>query len=112
MTIFASNIASQRAAPAKGPDLQFNRTYALVAIHAARHMTCPAYAPLRTLLVSLLMMDGHSHADAYQHADDLISVATSVIVSVEASEPRMVPWPGGQHVEPFVQAMYELETSK
>jgi hypothetical protein len=106
MTVDASNTACNNAA------LQYDRKYARAALHAARHLTCPAYGPLRLLLVDLLTDGGHQRADAYLHADDLINVATGVIVSVEAGEARTVPWPGGPYMETFVQAMYEMEISK
>ncbi|MFG1709179.1 hypothetical protein ACFLIM_38910 [Nonomuraea sp. M3C6] len=111
MSVDASTLASSNTGPPKGPDLPFDRKYALVAMHAARHLTCPAFGPLRKLLVGLLLEDGCSPAYAGLHADDLISVACCVIASVEADEPRKVPWPGGQQVHPYVQAMYEMETS-
>lgn len=109
MTADASTIAGNNA---KAPVLQFDRRYALVALHTARHQTCPAFGPLRLLLVDLLCEGGHSPTDAGLHADVLISIALGVIVSVEVGEPRKVPWPGGQRTQPYVQAMYEMETSK
>ncbi|MEV0149731.1 MULTISPECIES: hypothetical protein [unclassified Nonomuraea] len=110
MTIDASTLASANVS--KGSDLPFDRKYAVVAMHAARHMTCPAFGPLRLLLVDLLLEGGHSPMDAGLHADDLIGVALGVIVSVEVGEPRKTPWPGGQKSQPYVQAMNEMETSK
>ncbi|GGO63058.1 hypothetical protein [Nonomuraea cavernae] len=113
MSVDASTLASSNAGPPlKGPDLPFDRKYALVAMHAARHLTCPAFEPLRKLLASLLLEDGYSPTYAGLHTDDLISVACGVIASVEADEPRKIPWPGGQQRHPYAQAMYEMETSK
>ncbi|MEQ4724734.1 hypothetical protein [Nonomuraea sp. B19D2] len=113
MTVDASTLASDKeATPSKGSDLRFDRTFAVVAMHAAQHMTCASFAPLRKLLIGLLIEDGYSTKDAGLHADNLISVARGVIVSVEADEPRKIPWPGGQQTKPYVQVMYEMETSR
>ncbi|QFY09595.1 hypothetical protein GBF35_25700 [Nonomuraea phyllanthi] len=108
MTSDASNSASVN----ERPTLPFDRKYAVVAMHAAWHMTCPPFDALRKLLVDLLRADGYVPADADLHADNLINIAHGVIDSIDAGEPRKVPWPGGQHAKPYVKAMYEMETSK
>lgn len=107
MTANASAIASDN-----GKALQLDRKYALVALHAARHMSCTAHSRLRALLVDLLMQDGHTPEDASQHADDLIDIACAVLVSIDAGEPRKMPWPGGENAAEYAKAIHELEISK
>ncbi|MDP9843316.1 hypothetical protein [Streptosporangium lutulentum] len=101
MTALASTIASNK--------LPYDRKLAIVAMRAARHYTCPAFAPLRGLLVDLLQEDGHAPVHADEHADNLINAALGVMASIEADEPRTVPWRGGPDIGEYAEAMYRLE---
>ncbi len=109
MTVNASALAGDNE---QDPDLPFRRGYALIALRAAEHITCPAYGALRRMLIDFLLHDGHSHEDASQHADTLIEIAAGVHVSIEASEPRKTPWPGGQHAAEYAEAMFKLQEGR
>lgn len=100
-TTAASTIASNT--------FPYDRKLAIVAIHTARQCTCPAFDPLRQLLVALLQEDGHAPAHADEHADNLIAAACGVTASIEASEPRKVPWRGGPDIGVYAEEMYKLE---
>lgn len=101
MTTAASTVASNT--------LPYDRKLAIVARHAARHVSCPAFAPLRKLLAELLQEDGHAPVHADTHADNLIAAACGVMASIEADEPRTVPWRGGPDIGVYAEAMYDLE---
>ncbi|WP_433235370.1 hypothetical protein ACQPYK_25225 [Streptosporangium sp. CA-135522] len=101
MTNAASTIASNK--------LPYDRKLAIIAMHAARNLTCSAFAPLRQLLVALLQEDGHTPVHADEQADNLIAAACGVMASIEADEPRKVPWRGGPDIGVYAEAMYDLE---
>lgn len=112
MKIDASDSACGKAIlPAQSPDLPFDQRYVLAAMAAAEHMGCPAFGPVRRLLIRVLVLDGHTLKNATMHADELISAACGVKANAAMGE-RTIPWPAGQQMNPYVKAMYEMESGQ